>query len=74
MLSILLTSITSKQKVVQSEWDAIMERIHMAGVPGAPFHLKIKAYFVDLARNETEHPRLKLEILDPHRCGRYTAL
>ena len=40
---------------------AIAERIHMAGESVAPLHLKIPAYHVDLARDETLRPGLKLE-------------
>ena len=33
----------------------------MAGESGTPLHLKIKAYHVDLVRNEVERPGLKVE-------------
>jgi hypothetical protein len=61
MLSVLLTSITSKQKVEQSEWGAIEKHICMQGESGAPLHLKIKAYHVDLAQNDIECQGPKLE-------------
>ncbi len=61
MIFIILTSITSKQKVAQSDWKAIAERLHMEGKSGAPLHFKIKANHVDLARNDVERQGLKLE-------------
>ena len=36
--------------------DAIKECIHVVGESGAPLHLKIKTYHVDLAQNEVERP------------------
>ncbi len=48
-LSVLLTALTSKKGEAQADWDAIVERIHKPGEHGAPLHLKIKAYHVDLA-------------------------
>ena len=48
-LSVILTTIKTKKKVAQPGWDAIAERIHMAGESGTPLHLKIEAYYVDIA-------------------------
>jgi hypothetical protein len=61
MLSVILTSTTSMQKIAQREWDAIAERIHKVGEPEAPLHLKIKAYHVDSARKDVERQELILE-------------
>ena len=47
--SVLISSVQGKK---QADWDAITERIHRAGEPGAPLHLKIKAYHVDLYRGD----------------------
>ena len=44
-----------------AEWDAIADRIHRSGESGAPLHLKIKAYHVDIARDEALRPGLKLD-------------
>ena len=33
----------------------------MSGEPGAPLHLKIKAYHVDIARGDAPRPGLKLD-------------
>jgi hypothetical protein len=49
--SVLISSVQGKR---QADWDAIAERIHNAGEPGAPLHLKIKAYHVDLARGDVD--------------------
>ena len=48
---------------MQTEWDAIAERIHRSGEPGAPLHLKIKTFHVDIARNEARCQGLKLDDL-----------
>ena len=60
-LSVILTTITSKTKVAHAEWDAITDRIHMSGESGVPLHLKLRAYHVDIARDEVPPPGLKLE-------------
>jgi hypothetical protein len=56
--SVLLCSVQGKK---QADWDAITERIHLAGEPAAPLHLKIKAYHVDLDRGDVEAPGMILE-------------
>ena len=57
--SVLNSSVQGKK---QADWDAIAERIHRAGEPGgAPLHLKIKAYHVDLNRGDVEPPGMILE-------------
>ncbi len=56
--SVLISSVQGKR---QTDWDAIAERIHDAGEPGAPLHLKIKAYHVDLARGDVDRPGMILE-------------
>ena len=33
----------------------------MSGESGAPLHLKIKAYHVDIARGDTQRPGLKMD-------------
>ena len=55
-LAVTFTAIRSKQLAAQNEWDAIVERIYMAGESGAPLHLKIKAYHVDIALDEARLP------------------
>ena len=55
------TSVRSKHHAAQNEWDAIAERIRMSGESGAPLHLKIRAYHVDIARDDTQRPGLKLD-------------
>ena len=63
-LSSILTTIQSKHKGAQAEWDAIADRIHQSGESGAPLnplHLKIKAYHVDIARGDTQRQGLKLD-------------
>ena len=45
----------------QAEWDAIADRIHESCESGAPLHLKIKAYHVDIAREDALRPGLKLD-------------
>ena len=60
-LSVIFTTVQAKQKGAQTEWDAIAERIHRSGESGAPLHLKIKAYHVDIARDEARRPGLKLD-------------
>ena len=62
-LSVVVTTVPSKQNAVQTEWDAIAERIYRSGEPGAPLHLRIMAFHVDIARNEARRPALKLEEL-----------
>jgi hypothetical protein len=57
----MLTAVTSKSSGAQAEWDAIVEHIMKAGEPGAPLHLKIRAYHVDLASGAVERPGLILE-------------
>ncbi len=57
----MLTAVASKSSGAQAEWDAIAERIHEAGEPGAPLYLKIRAYHVDLSRGVVERPGLILE-------------
>jgi hypothetical protein len=57
----MLTAVTSKSSAAQAEWDAIVDRINQAGEPGAPLHLKIRAYHVDLSRGAVERPGLILE-------------
>ena len=47
--------------MAQAEWETIAIRIHKFGEPGAPLHLKIKAYHVDIARDEAPRPGLKLD-------------
>ncbi len=37
-LAVMLTAFTSKSTGAQAEWDAIADRIHKAGEPGAPLH------------------------------------
>ena len=37
-----------------------MERIRRSGESGAPLHLKIRAYHVDISRYDTEGPGLQL--------------
>ncbi len=56
--SVLISSVQGKK---QADWDAITERIHRAGEPGTPLHLKIKASHVDLARGDVERPGMILE-------------
>ena len=56
--SVLIASVQGKK---QADWDAIAESIHRGGEPGAPLHLKIKAYHVDLARGDAERPGMILE-------------
>ncbi len=53
--------LNSNQGKKQADWDAITERIHNAGEPGAPLYLKIKAYHVDLARKEVERQGMILK-------------
>ena len=60
-LAVMLTAVTSKSSGAQAEWDAIVDRINQAGEPGAPLHLKIRAYHVDLSRGAVERPGLILE-------------
>ena len=55
-LSVIFTAIRSKQLAAKNEWDAIAERILMAGESGAPLHLKIRAYHVDIAHYDTQLP------------------
>ena len=61
LLSGILTTIQSKHKGAQAEWEATANRIHQCGEPGAPLHLKLRAYHVDIARDEVPPPGLKLE-------------
>ncbi len=56
--SVLISSVQGKK---QTDWDEIAERIHNAGEPGAPLHLKIKAYHVDLVRGDVERQLMILE-------------
>ncbi len=58
--SVLISSVQEKK---QADWDAFAERIHRAGEPGAPLHLKIKAcgVIVDLARGDVERSGMILE-------------
>jgi hypothetical protein len=56
--SVLISSVQGKK---QADWDAIAERIHRVGEPGAPLHLKIKAYHVDLASGDVERPGMILK-------------
>ena len=62
-LTVIITTVPSKQKGVQTEWDAIAERINRSGEPGAPLHLRIKAFRVDIARHGARNPGLKLDDL-----------
>ena len=57
-LSAIFTSVLSKQKGVQNDWDAIAERLHRSCEPGAPLHLQVKAYHVDIGRDEAQRPGL----------------
>jgi hypothetical protein len=57
----MLIAVTSKSGGAQAAWDAIEELIHKAGEPGAPLHLKIRAYHVDLASCAVERQGLILE-------------
>ena len=63
LLSVVTSTIPSKQNAVQCEWDAVAERIMRSGEPGAPLHLRLRAFHVDIARNEARRPALKLEDL-----------
>ncbi len=54
-----------KSSGAQAAWDAIVERIMNAGEHGAPLHLKIRAYHVDLSRGAVERPGLILEQIEP---------
>ncbi len=56
--SVLIASVQGKK---QADWDANAERIHNAGEPCAPLHLRIKAYHVDLACRDIERPGMILE-------------
>ncbi len=56
--SVLISSVQGKK---QADWDAIAERIHNAGEPGALLHLKIKAYYLNLARGDVERQGMILE-------------
>ena len=40
LLSGILTTIQSKHKGAQAEWEATVNRIHQCGESGAPLHLK----------------------------------
>ena len=60
-LSCICSTITSKFKGAQAEWEAIADHIHMSGESGAPLHLKIKAYHVDIASEDTQRPGLKMD-------------
>ncbi len=51
LLSVMLTSVQCKK---QADWDAIAERIHLAGGSGAPLLLRTKAYYADLASKDVE--------------------
>ena len=61
LLSVVTSTNPSKQNALQSEWDATVDRIMGSGEPGAPLHLRLKAFHVDIARNEARRPGLKLE-------------
>ena len=56
ILSGILTTIQSKHKGAQAEWEATANSIHQCGEPGAPLHLKLMAYHVDIARDEVPPP------------------
>ena len=60
-LAVILVAKVSKRQSAQQEWDAITERIRGSGESGAPLHLKIRAYHVDISRDDTERPGLKLD-------------
>ena len=60
-LSVILVAKVAKKQSAQKEWDAIMERIRRSGESGAPLPLKIRAYHVDISRDDTEGPALKLD-------------
>ena len=60
-LAVILVAKVSKRQSAQQEWDAITERIRGSGESGAPLHLKIRAYHVDISRDDTEGPGLKLD-------------
>ena len=60
-MSFICTTSPSQFKGAIAEWDAIADRIHRSGESGAPLHLKIKAYHVDIARGDTQRPGLKLD-------------
>ena len=60
-LSVIFVAKVAKQHAAQKEWDAIAERIRGSGESGAPLHLKIRAYHVDISRDDTERPGLKLD-------------
>ena len=60
-LSFICATISSKFRGAQAEWEAIADHIHMSSELGAPLHLKIKEYHVDIARGDAQRPGLKLE-------------
>ena len=60
-LSVICSSVEGKENLAQDEWDAIVQRIHMAGEPAAPLHLKIKAYHADVSRKDVERLGMKLD-------------